>query len=118
MGEPPQRKHQRLLREHLPKDENLSRVSQQQPDTIAFQLNRQTQKSLGLKAPAELFLPEDSLNFVQFWSGTLNHVALSIQKPTCLFLTRQTPSLAGDSKTQSYLPYDLRASTSEWEKHV
>jgi IS30 family transposase len=50
-----------LLRQYLPKGEDLSGYSQQQLDDIAESLNARPRKSLGWKAPAELFLPEGSL---------------------------------------------------------
>ena len=60
-----------LLRQYLPKGQDLSRFNQNQLDDIAFELNARPRKSLGWKAPAELFLPEGAFNFVQFWSATI-----------------------------------------------
>ena len=57
-----------LLRQYLPKGTDLSVFSQQQLDDIAWTLNTRIRKSLGWKAPAELFLPEGAFDFVQYWS--------------------------------------------------
>jgi IS30 family transposase len=67
-----------LLRQYLPKGEDLSGYSQQQLDDIAESLNARPRKSLGWKAPAELFLPEGAFNFQKYWSteNTINRVAL------------------------------------------
>jgi IS30 family transposase len=65
-----------LLRQYLPKGTNLSLLSQQQLDEIAWQLNTRPRKSLGWKAPAELFLPEGAFNFVQYWSTRNKKVLL------------------------------------------
>jgi transposase, IS30 family len=67
-----------LLRQYLPKGEDLSGYSQQQLDDIAESLNVRPRKSLGWKAPAELFLPEGAFNFQKYWSteNTINRVAL------------------------------------------
>jgi IS30 family transposase len=68
-----------LLRQYLPKGEDLSRFSQQQLDQIAMEINARPRKTLAWKAPAELFLPEGSFNFVLFWSQpphTIKPVAL------------------------------------------
>jgi len=43
--------------------------SQPQLDDIAWTLNTRIRKSLGWKAPAELFLPEGAFDFVQYWSN-------------------------------------------------
>ncbi len=61
-----------LLRQYLPKGQDLSKYSQQQLDEIAMLLNARPRKSLGWKAPAELFLPEGEFNFVQFWNQPAN----------------------------------------------
>jgi IS30 family transposase len=58
-----------LLRQYLPKGEDLSGYSQQQLDEIAASLNARPRKSLGWKAPAELFLPEGAFNFKKYWSA-------------------------------------------------
>jgi IS30 family transposase len=67
-----------LLRQYLPKGEDLSGYSQQQLDAIAASLNARPRKSLGWKAPAELFLPKDAFNFKKYWSTSMenNLVAL------------------------------------------
>ncbi|ADV84532.1 IS30 family transposase [Terriglobus saanensis] len=58
-----------LVREYLPKGQDLSVYSQQQLDEIAMQLNARIRKSLGNKAPAELFLPQGDFDFVHFWQN-------------------------------------------------
>jgi IS30 family transposase len=65
-----------LLRQYLPKGEDLSLYSQDQLDDIAEMLNARPRKSLGWKAPAELFLPEEAFDFQKFWSTKINKVAL------------------------------------------
>jgi IS30 family transposase len=56
-----------LLRQYLPKGEDLSIYSQEELDAIAWQLNTRPRKSLGFKCPAEIFMPE-SFNFEQHFS--------------------------------------------------
>ena len=58
-----------LLRQFLPKGEDLNRFSQQDLDDIALLMNARIRKSLGKRAPAELFLPEGAFNFVLFWQN-------------------------------------------------
>jgi IS30 family transposase len=57
-----------LLRQYLPKGEDLSGYSQLQLDQIAASLNARPRKSLGWKAPAELFLPKGAFDFKKHWS--------------------------------------------------
>jgi len=78
LGAGEQRKHQRLLRQYLPKGADLPRFSQQQLDDISWLLNTRPRKTLGGKAPAELFLPEGAFDLVQYWSTVPDFVALGI----------------------------------------
>lgn len=61
-----------LLRQYLPKGADLSVLSQQDLDDIAFDLNVRPRKSLGWKCPLELFMPE-SFNYESYFR---KHVAL------------------------------------------
>jgi len=47
-----------LIRQYLPKGSDLSQVSQDELDAIAWQLNTRPRKSLAFKCPAELFTPD------------------------------------------------------------
>ena len=64
-----------LLRQYLPKATDLSLFSQEQLDDIAWKLNVRPRKTLGWKAPAELFLPEGTFDFVKYWSNIGNPAA-------------------------------------------
>jgi hypothetical protein len=64
------------LRQYLPKGEDLRGYSQDELDDIAASLNARPRKSLGWKAPAELFLPVGAFDFVKHWSSKINPVAL------------------------------------------
>jgi IS30 family transposase len=44
-----------LLRQYLPKNEDLSRFTQRELDQIAWALNTRPRKSLGFRTPAEVF---------------------------------------------------------------
>jgi len=63
-----------LLRQYLPKGEDLSRFSQEDLDAIAWRLNTRPRKSLGFKCPAELFTP-DAFDFRQ------HHAAIFALQP-------------------------------------
>lgn len=65
-----------LLRQYLPKGKDLSLFTQDQLDDIAWTMNTRPRKSLGWKAPAELFLPQGSFDFVLHWSTKIKPVAL------------------------------------------
>src|SRR5580700_12312664 len=57
-----------LLRQYLPKSTDLSLFSQKQLDAIGWELNTRCRKTLGWKAPAELFLPKAAFDFVKYWA--------------------------------------------------
>ena len=63
-----------LLRQYLPKGEDLNVYSQEDLDAIAWRLNTRPRKSLGFKCPAELFTP-DAFDFRQ------HHAALFALQP-------------------------------------
>jgi transposase, IS30 family len=65
-----------LLRQYLPKGTDLSILTQDELDDIAWAMNTRIRKSLGWKAPAELFLPEGTFDFVKYWSVLSKPVAL------------------------------------------
>jgi IS30 family transposase len=67
-----------LLRQYLPKGEDLSGYSQLQMDQIAASLNARPRKSLGWKAPVELLLPKGAFDFINYWapSNEINLVVL------------------------------------------
>lgn len=63
-----------LLRQYLPKGEDLGVFTQEDLDAIAWKLNTRPRKSLGFKCPAELFTP-DAFDFRQ------HHAALFALQP-------------------------------------
>ncbi|MBC7787859.1 MAG: IS30 family transposase [Methylophilaceae bacterium] len=63
-----------LLRQYLPKGEDLSVFGQEDLDAIAWRLNTRPRKSLGFKCPTELFTP-DAFDFRQ------HHAALFALQP-------------------------------------
>jgi transposase, IS30 family len=65
-----------LLRQYFPRGTDLSIFSQNQLDDIAWKMNARIRKSLGWKAPAEVFLPEGAFDFVKYWSFIAKPVAL------------------------------------------
>ena len=71
-----------LLRQYLPKGTDLSQFSQKQLDDIAWEINTRPRKTLGWKAPAELFLPKGAFNFAKYWStiGTNGNRAVLINQ--------------------------------------
>ena len=56
-----------LLRQYLPKGEDLSIFSQEEWDKIAWELNTRPRKSLGFKCPAALFMP-NAFDFRQYYA--------------------------------------------------
>lgn len=60
-----------LLRQYLPKRADLCTFEQRQLDEIAWKLNTRPRASLGHKCPAELFLPEGSFDFADYWGRKL-----------------------------------------------
>ena len=54
-----------LIRQYLPKSEDLSLYSQEQLDVYAWLLNQRPHKSLDWKCPAELFLPD--FNYEEYY---------------------------------------------------
>jgi transposase, IS30 family len=70
-----------LIRQYLPRGTDLSVFSQEQLDEIAWKLNVRIRKSLGWKCPAELFLPEGTFDFVQYWSQFSNKLSLVALQP-------------------------------------
>lgn len=65
-----------LLRQYLPKGEDLSVFSQQELDALAWKLNTKPRKTLGWTCLAELFLPDNAFDFKAYWADKLNIVAL------------------------------------------
>jgi IS30 family transposase len=63
-----------LLRQYLPKREDVSLHSHDDLDTIPWALNTRPRKSLGWKCPAGVFLTD--FDFVKYWHHTFNPVAL------------------------------------------
>jgi IS30 family transposase len=59
-----------LLRQYLPRAEDLSRFTQAQLDAIAFELNVRPRKSLDWKCPLELFMPE-SFDYAAYFHSTV-----------------------------------------------
>ena len=89
-----------LLRQYLPKSTDLSPFSQKQLDGIGWELNTRPRKTLGWKAPAELFLPEGRLRLRQVLGkrrqGTPTsalHGPLKSGKQTALPTFQQPPLL-------------------------
>lgn len=70
-----------LIRQYLPRGTDLSVFSQEQLDEIAWKLNVRIRRSLGWKCPAELFLPEGTFNFVQYWSQFSNKLSTVALQP-------------------------------------
>jgi len=65
-----------LLRQYLPKGQELSEFTQKQLEEIASSLHASPRRSLGWKATAELFLPDGAFDFAKHWSTTSNPLAL------------------------------------------
>jgi IS30 family transposase len=59
-----------LLRQYLPRHADLSTLTQEQLDAIAWELNTRPRKSLGWKCPAELFMP-DSFDYAAYFKATV-----------------------------------------------
>jgi len=66
-----------LLRQNLPKAEDLRTYSQEDMDRIASMLNIRPRKTLGWKIPAELFLPD-----FESWPACTGPCRLKPGKPT------------------------------------
>jgi IS30 family transposase len=78
------------LRQYLPKGECLSSYSKQLLDAIAASLNARPRKSLGWKAPAELFLPKKAFDFKK----TGHHLTKSTLLQTDLAPEKRAPNSA------------------------
>jgi IS30 family transposase len=68
-----------LLRQYLPKGEDLSIHSQAELDDIAWRLNTRPRKSLGWLCPAELFLPAGAFDFKAYWRHKFDHHLIESQ---------------------------------------
>jgi hypothetical protein len=55
-----------------------SGYSQHQLGAIAASLNARPRKSLGLKAPAELFLPKEAFDFKKHWSTSAENYLVAL----------------------------------------
>jgi len=56
-----------LLRQYLPKGEDLSVFTQDELDLISWKLNTRPRKSLNFRCPVEIFMPE-SFDFKEHFS--------------------------------------------------